>query len=141
MRIKPGLRLVQRPAKRSPRCAGRSLNELLRQNARTCTWRLIAVARAESAELVILPPDEDFQSLIRWAEIGVVKGVERVKSDLELVVFVVGHVEILVDGHIEVFYARAVEHVAFRVPIILRPVLARPQDSPIGQRLRRSGGT
>lgn len=52
---------------------------------------------------------------VRVAEIGVVESVEGVQTDLELVVFVVRHVEVLIDGHIEVLYAGAVQHVAGRV--------------------------
>ena len=56
--------------------------------------------------------------------------------------FAVGHFEILVDGHIEVFYARAVEHVAFRVAEQSSArFLPGRRDSPIGQRLLPSAWT
>ena len=44
----------------------------------------------------------------RIGEIGVVESVERVKTDLQMVVFVVGHGEILVEGHIVVLDPRTV---------------------------------
>jgi len=45
----------------------------------------------------------------------VVKRIKRIEADLELVVFVEGHLEILVERHIKVLNARSIEHVALCV--------------------------